>query len=381
MIKNIISFIKKETVLSAAWILAIASAFLVHPSKDYFSYIDFNTLFLLFCLMSVMAGFKKLGAFESCSRFLLGRFHSTAGILAVLIFMPFFFSMVITNDVALIVFVPLAIITLKMCGLESLVLFTVVLQTLAANLGSMSLPMGNPQNLFLYSHYGITFADFIKTMIPYTAASFVLLLFCIILVVKKDADIKAQKEDLSEKESVQNNEANKNQRVKWIVNSVCFILCILSVGKLIPAGLLFPIVLVAYIVADRKTLRDVDYSLLLTFVGFFIFTGNMKNMESARNVIATALTGHEVGFSIAASQVISNVPAALLLSCFTDNVNSLLIGTNLGGLGTLIASMASLISFKQIARNYHEKRGAYFLQFTMMNVVFLAILFGLYMVL
>ena len=378
MFRNIIAFIKKETVLSAAWVLAVTSAFLVPPSKEYLSYIDFNTLFLLFCLMAVMASFKKLGAFENCSKFLLGKFKSTAGILSVLVFMPFFFSMVITNDVALIVFVPLAIITLKMCGLEKLVLLTVVLQTLAANLGSMSLPMGNPQNLYLYSKSGINLPEFVSVMIPYTTASFILLLICVVLANLKTNDgIKTQTAEFPQAEET-NNAGSKKM---WIVSTVSFVLCLLCVGKLIPAAILFPVILITYLVSDRKILSAVDYSLLLTFVGFFIFTGNIKNMESARAVIANALTGHEVGFSIAASQVISNVPAALLLSCFTDNFKALLIGTNLGGLGTLIASMASLISFKQIARNYHDKRGRYFIQFTVMNLLFLALLFGFHLIL
>lgn len=375
MSNKIIAFVKKETVLSAAWMLAIASAFFVIPSKEYLSYIDFNTLFLLFCLMTVMAGYKKLGAFECCSRFLLGKFKSTGGILAVLVFMPFFFSMVITNDVALIVFVPLAIITLKMCGMENLVLFTVVLQTLAANLGSMSLPMGNPQNLYLYSVSGMSFLDFIRVMIPYTGASFVLLLISVILVKLRSKDgIKSEDSGNLLAEKTKTDGSKK----LWAVSTASFVLCLLCVGKLIPAWILFPVILAAFLIADRKLLRDVDYSLLLTFIGFFIFTGNIKNMEGARNVIANALTGHEVGFSVGASQVISNVPAALLLSCFTDNFKALLIGTNLGGLGTLIASMASLISFKQIAKNYHDRRGKYFIQFTVMNVVFLALLFGLH---
>ena len=373
MFRNIIAFIKKETVLSAAWVLAVTSAFLVPPSKEYLSYIDYNTLFLLFCLMAVMASFKKLGAFENCSKFLLGKFKSTAGILSVLVFMPFFFSMVITNDVALIVFVPLAIITLKMCGLEKLVLFTVVLQTLAANLGSMSLPMGNPQNLYLYSKSGINLPEFVSVMIPYTTASFIFLLISVVLANLKTNDgIKTQTAEFHQAEET-NNAGSKKM---WIVSTVSFVLCLLCVGKLIPATILFPVILITYLVSDRKILSAVDYSLLLTFVGFFIFTRNIKNMESARAVIANALTGHEVGFSIAASQVISNVPAALLLSCFTDNFKALLIGTNLGGLGTLIASMASLISFKQIAKNYHEKRGPYFIQFTLLNIIFLAILFA-----
>lgn len=374
--KKIFAFIKKETVLSVAWILAFASSLVVPPTEEYLSYIDFKTLFLLFSLMTVMAAFKKLGAFEKCSEFLLGKVHGAGGILAVLVFLPFFLSMVITNDVALIVFVPLAIITLKMCGLEKLILFTVVLQTLAANLGSMSLPMGNPQNLYLYSVSSMTLVQFVKIMSPYTAASFLLLLACVLVCAKKSG-----KESVSAPNKTPAAEMDLDEKKMWVVNALCFIACLLSVGKLIPAGILFAFILAVYLVFDKKILRDVDYSLLLTFVGFFIFTGNIKNMEGARNLISNALTGHEVGFSVFASQIISNVPAALLLSCFTENFRALLIGTNLGGLGTLIASMASLISFKQIARNYHDKRGRYFLQFTIMNIAFLAVLFGLHVVL
>ena len=368
--KSIIAFIKKETVLSVAWILALVSAFMVPPSKNYMGYIDFNTLFLLFCLMCVMASFKKLGAFEKCSEYLLGKVHSSAGIVALLVFLPFFFSMIITNDVALIAFVPLAIITLKMCAMEKLVLFTVVLQTLAANLGSMSLPMGNPQNLYLYGKSGFTFAKFITTMLPYTAASFVLLAICVAIAgLREKTGVKIQNEDKKDSSEIPS-------KKMWAVNTSAFILCLLSVGKLIPPMILFPVILLAYVFADKKILKEVDYSLLLTFIGFFIFTGNLRNMDGAKTLISNALTGHEVGFSVFASQAISNVPAALLLSSFTENYRALMIGTNLGGLGTLIASMASLISFKQIAKNYHEKRGPYFIQFTLLNIIFLAILFA-----
>ena len=262
MFRNIIAFIKKETVLSAAWVLAVTSAFLVPPSKEYLSYIDFNTLFLLFCLMAVMASFKKLGAFENCSKFLLGKFKSTAGILSVLVFMPFFFSMVITNDVALIVFVPLAIITLKMCGLEKLVLFTVVLQTLAANLGSMSLPMGNPQNLYLYSKSGINLPEFVSVMIPYTTASFILLLISVVLANLKTNDgIKTQTAEFPQAEET-NNAGSKKM---WIVSTVSFVLCLLCVGKLIPATILFPVILITYLVSDRKILSAVEKALDSSF--------------------------------------------------------------------------------------------------------------------
>lgn len=375
----IIRFIKKETVLSAALFLAAASSFFVKPSIQYLEYIDFNTLFLLFSLMCVMADYKSLGAFEKSSRFLLSKTSGTTGIILVLVLLPFFFSMLITNDVALITFVPLALAALKMSGLERIILPTVVLQTLAANLGSMFLPTGNPQNLYLYAWSSIPLSSFIKTMLPYTGASFVLLTACSMVMAKRNRmqtlpdDTSAQTAPQKPEQNLQQNQVRVSKR-RTARATICFILCILSVGKLLPQSLLCILVGLTYLFTSRKILKGIDYSLLMTFVGFFIFVGNIKNLESARTAIASLVTGNELLMAVCASQVISNVPAALLLSGFTENVRALLVGTNIGGLGTLIASMASLISFKQIARNYHDRRGPYFILFTIMNLAFLAIL-------
>lgn len=381
MKNHIIRFIKKETVLSAALFLAAASSFFVKPSIQYLEYIDFNTLFLLFSLMCVMADYKSLGAFEKCSRFLLSKTSGTTGIILVLVLLPFFFSMLITNDVALITFVPLALAALKMSGLEHIILPTVVLQTLAANLGSMFLPTGNPQNLYLYAWSSIPLSSFIKTMLPYTGASFVLLTACSMVMAKRNRmqtlplqeTSSAQTTPQKPEQNLEQNQVKVSKR-RTARATICFILCILSVGKLLPQSLLCILVGLTYLFTSRKILKGIDYSLLMTFVGFFIFVGNIKNLESARTAIASLVTGNELLMAVYASQVISNVPAALLLSGFTENVRALLVGTNIGGLGTLIASMASLISFKQIARNYHDRRGPYFILFTIMNLAFLAIL-------
>ncbi len=369
MKNHVLSFIKKETVLSAALFLAVASSFLVKPSIQYLGYIDFNTLFLLFSLMCVMADYKTLGAFEKCSRFLLSKTKGTTGIVLVLVLLPFFFSMFITNDVALITFVPLALAALKMSGLENIILITVVLQTLAANLGSMFLPTGNPQNLYLYT-WLIQLGPFIKTMAPYTAASFVLIVICCIVVAKRN---KMNMREIPPA-TLETTEHIRISKRRTLRATLCFIICILSVAKILPQYMTCIIVGLTYLITDRKVLRSIDYSLLLTFIGFFIFVGNIKCIESVRTAISRLVTGHELIVSICASQVISNVPAALLLTMFTDNIPMLLIGTNIGGLGTLIASMASLISFKQIAKNYHALRSRYFLIFTVMNLAFLAIL-------
>ncbi len=377
MKNKLIDFIRSEIVLCVALLLAVVSSIFTLPGREILGYIDFNTLFLLFSLMCVMAGFKEMGIFEICSRFLLDRAKSTGGILAVLVFLPFFFSMIITNDVALITFVPLALITLRLSGLEKLAVITIVLQTLAANLGSMLLPMGNPQNLYLYNLAGISLGHFILVMLPYTCASFLLLALCITVIHGKNrnaaiTDISGQTD--SEKPA----ETEKKGIPAVITTIMCFVLSMLSVFKVLQPTVLFIIVAVLYLIFNRRILLKVDYSLLATFVGFFVFVGNIKSVPQVSAFLHDILLNHEVPVAVAASQVISNVPAALLLSGFTQKYELLIAGTNLGGLGTLIASMASLISYKQISAAYPERRGKYFAVFTVFNIAFLAVLMVLW---
>lgn len=376
MKNKLIEFIRSEIVLCVALLLAVVSSIFTLPGKEILTYIDFNTLFLLFSLMCVMAGFKEMGIFEICSRFLLDKTKSTGGILSVLIFLPFFFSMIITNDVALITFVPLALITLKLSGLEKLAVVTIVLQTLAANLGSMLLPMGNPQNLYLYNLAGISLGQFILVMLPYTCASFLLLALCVLVIHVKNRD--AAQSGVSNQIINEDTKSGKKSTLSVITTILCFVLSMLSVFKVLQPAVLFMIVFVLYLIFNRKILLKVDYSLLATFVGFFVFVGNIKSVPQVSAFLHGILLDHEVPVAVAASQVISNVPAALLLSGFTQKYELLIAGTNLGGLGTLIASMASLISYKQISAAYPERRGKYFAVFTVFNIVFLAVLMVLW---
>lgn len=371
-IQDLTRLIKNETVLSIAAVLAIVSAFFVTPDAQYISYIDFRTLALLFCLMAVVAGLQKTGVLNLLAENLLKRIHSVKGLTFILVMLCFFFSMFITNDVALIAFVPFTFAVLDMLGEDIKkrnIIFIVVMQTVAANLGSMLTPIGNPQNLYLYGISGLGICEFMTIMLPYTLVSFVLLAVCPILR-KGESNINI---NFSEKEGV----CGKG---KTAVYTVMFALCLLTVARLIDYRITLAVVIVLTAITDYKIFTKVDYTLLITFIAFFIFIGNMGRIPVFNNYIKSVIDGRECMTGILSSQLISNVPAALLLSGFTNNLKPLIVGVNLGGLGTLIASMASLISFKLIGRENKSLRGKYLLCFTAVNIIFLAVLIGLYAV-
>lgn len=363
-------FAKRETVLTAAWGLALGSMALVPPDKHYWTYIDFHTLGMLFSLMVVMAGLQGLGLFRRLGEAMLAHTATTRQLEGVLIFLPFFTGMAVTNDVALITFVPFALEVLKLAGQEARLIPVVSMQTIAANLGSMTTPIGNPQNLYLYSHYRLGLGDFFQTMLPLTlGAALLLILF---LALEQSARLSPVWREGAETLLTDRNRL-------WLYGAL-FAACLCAVAKGLPVWLVCLLVLVCVAAADRPILLRVDYSLLFTFVGFFLFVGNLGRLPAFSNLFQAALSGHETGCAILISQIISNVPAALLMSGFTQDWQSLLAGTNLGGLGTLIASMASLISYKYVARNDSGLRGRYLAWFTAANLVFLLALWGMYAV-
>ena len=378
--KNLCVFIKKETVLTVAIVLAVISAVLVVPDKEYAGYIDFRTLSILFCLMAVMAGLQKLGVFRKVAGMLLRHTHNTVQLVEVLVLLCFFFSMVITNDVSLITFVPFTFIVLRLSGedaVKKLAVPVIALQTIAANLGSMLTPIGNPQNLYLYGKAQMSAGAFILLMLPYSLVSLLLLVICAAVVAKRSKImVQSVKASLGD-----NAEAAERKNYLLPMYLLLFLLCLFTVARVIPYPVTLVIVAAAVLILDRSTITKVDYSLLLTFVGFFVFIGNMGRMPAFRDFLQGIIGGREVVTSVIASQVISNVPAALLLSGFTEDVQALIVGTNLGGLGTLIASMASLISYKQVAGQIPEEKKRYFGWFTVANVVFLAILLVLNIIL
>ena len=353
-------FLKKEAVLVISLVLAVASMFFVSPSAEYIEYIDFRTLALLLCLMLVMAGLNALGIFRLLADKLLSRTNSTRTLGLTLNLLCFFSSMLITNDVALITFVPFTLIVLKLSDKMNKAILLVVLETVAANLGSMLTPIGNPQNLYLFSAFSMGLGEFVGAVVPYAVLSLLLIVISSFLLGNEKITVKADRSTP---------EINK---LKVIVYAALFAASLLTVFRVIPYPVTLAITLMAVIFTDRKTLLKADYSLLLTFVFLFVFIGNLGKIEAVSTFLKSVVSGREVLVGIAASQVFSNVPAALLLSGFTHNATALLVGVNLGGLGTLIASMASLISFKLIAKE-NIKSGRYMLVFTVVNVVFLVL--------
>ena len=370
--KRIWEWCKSEIVLCLAILLAIGSSFFVKPDRMYLGYIDFRTLAILFCLMAVMVGLQKVGLFRYVAERLLGKVTHIRGIVFVLMALCFFSSMLITNDVALITFVPFTFIVLQLVLEErasELVVPVVVMQTIAANLGSMLTPIGNPQNLYLYGKVDLNFGEFMYLMLPYTVVAFLLLTsWCLLF------EYRGQK-----KFSLQFHESSslRGRGKELFFYGILFAVCILTVADIIPYIVTLAVVLLVILLVDRKILREVDYSLLFTFVGFFVFIGNMGRVPAFSELLQRVIEGNELLTAVVSSQFMSNVPAALLLSGFTEKFEQLIIGTNLGGLGTLIASMASLISFKYVGKEYPKLRGKYFWVFTVSNILFLIVLFVL----
>lgn len=352
---SFIEFLKKECVLVIAVTLAILSSFISIPKM---SYIDFNVLILLFNLMVVVTAFKELKVLDSIAIGLLKKCNTYTSISLALVFITFISSMIVTNDVALITFVPLSIVIARKANIN--VLKIVIFQTLAANLGSSFTPMGNPQNLFIYSFYNLSPIDFFKITLPIVILA---VLFLVLLVFKdKKMNLSLDLEDVK----------IDNKRDVYLFGGL-FLIILLSVFHVIDYKVTFLITIVMVLILNKKLFSQVDYSLLITFIGFFIFVGNISTMDVVKNFMEGILNSPKSTFlaSVLSSQVISNVPATMLLSGFTNHFKELLLGVNIGGMGTLIASLASVISYKIYASEFGNDN--YMKSFTFYNILGLII--------
>lgn len=355
--QNVKSFIKSEIVLIISVVLAVVSCFWVVPNKGYIDYIDFKTLALLFSLMAVTSGLNRIGVFSLLAEKMLKFVKSFSALSVVLCLLCFFSSMLITNDVALITFVPFTLIILGLTEKKEKAIILITLETVAANLGSMATPIGNPQNLYLFSKYEMSMSDFFSAILPYTLLSLILVVVSAFFTGKEKIEINRGKTEFKFDKKI-------------IVYALLFILALLSVFRVVHFLVLLAVTVALVLIFDRKTFLKVDYSLLLTFVFLFVFIGNLGNIPVVSSFLKSTVAGKEIAVGIISSQVFSNVPAAILLSNFTDNVKNLLVGVNLGGLGTLIASMASLISFKLVSKE-GINTGRYILVFSLVNIAFL----------
>lgn len=360
---SVLNFAKREPVLLIAALAAAISCAFVPPDRAYFAYIDFRTLSLLYALMVVVAGLRNAGAFTSLAHAVCVRAKDTRAMAILLVALPFFSSMLITNDVALLTFVPFAVVILKMTGRQDDLTLIVVLQTVAANLGSMLTPVGNPQNLYLYSYYHFTASEFLRVTLPVWLLSFALVTALCFLIPRA-----AQKVDFGEEPGM--------DRRALALHLALFAVCLLTVLRVVEWPVMLLIVAGALLIFDRKLLLSADFMLLLTFVAFFVFSGNLARLQSVDRLLRSLLEGREYLTAVLASQIISNVPAALLLSGFTNHARDLLLGVDIGGLGTPIASLASLISLKLYARSGGARVGKYMAVFTLINILLLLILSG-----
>lgn len=357
--KKLKGFIKSEAVLLISTLAALITMFFVPPSTDYISYIDFRTLALLFCLMTAVAGLKSIGFFDRLAMSIIPRFKNSRTLCLILVLLCFFSSMLITNDVALITFVPFTIIIFSASNLTDRLVYTIVLETAAANLGSMLTPLGNPQNLYLYSYYRINPGEFFQITFPLCLLGLILLvLFSFICRKQPIMPVEREVPVITHKK-------------RLVIYIILFLLSLLTVFHVLDYRLTLVVLLIILLFTDKKLILKADYGLLLTFVCFFVFVGNLERIPSVHAVLTSFIRERELLSGILLSQVISNVPAAVLLSGFTDKYRQLLLGTNIGGLGTIIASLASLISFKFYAALKPSRPLYYLAVFTAVNVLLL----------
>ncbi|MBE7054860.1 MAG: citrate transporter [Ruminococcaceae bacterium] len=354
------TFIRKNAVLVIAFLAALATAFIVPPDGKYLEYFDFKTLTCLFCVLAVVCALKNIDFFYILAQKIVHRFKNARLCIIALVYITFIGSMLIANDMALLTFLPLGYFVLSTTGKQKYMCFTFIMQNIAANLGGMLTPFGNPQNLYLYTKFNIPTGEFMKIMAPPFIISITIITICCMFIKAEPLEIADAEPSFDKKHTA--------------VYLLLFALSIAIVFRTIPY--IFGLIIIVPVLwfMDRDALKMVDYPLLFTFVFFFIFSGNMSRIGVVQEILGFLLEKSTLLFSILSCQVISNVPSAILLSRFTENYTDLLLGVNIGGVGTLIASLASLITFREYVK-YNPKKVMYYIgMFSAFNFGFLAFL-------
>ena len=365
--RHVSAFIREHSVLVISAVLAVLSFMITEDPVGSFASVDIRTVCILFCFMATVAMMAGCGAFERAGSYLISKAGGTRTLCLTLVLIPYVCSMFITNDVALITFIPLAIGVLEGIGRRDLTIPIIVLQTAVANLGSVITPFGNPQNLYLFSRYGLTLTDFIHVLLPMVIVGTAILM-AVTLMISKGSGRMA----VSERGTISN-------RPALAIAFILFVLCMATVIRAIPFGVTLVVVMVCSLIVMPKALIGVDYSLLLTFVFLFLFTGNIASNPAMADLLEGLMAWDPLTASALASQFISNVPAAVLLSGFTDDWAGLLAGVDIGGFGTPIASMASLISLKLYMGTDDADTVRFMVFFTSINILMLTVLLAVYM--
>ncbi|MBQ7623689.1 MAG: citrate transporter [Clostridia bacterium] len=356
------AFLKKNVVMVIAFIAAAVSAIFVPVDKEYLHYIDYKTLTCLFCVLAVVCALRRINFFYMLARKVVQMFKTAQASILALVYITFIGSMLIANDMALLTFLPLGFFVLTTTHKEKYMAFTFIMQNIAANLGGMLTPFGNPQNLYLYTKFSIPTKEFILIMTPPFLLSVVLFSVCCLIFVKRDEPLHLEDETL------------KLPIARALIYLALFALAIVIVFRGVPYWIGLIVIPAALLILDPKALKMVDYPLLLTFVFFFIFSNNMSRIDVIREFMSGLMQKNTLLFSTLSCQIISNVPSAILLSQFTSNYPALLVGVNIGGVGTLIASLASLITFREYTKLNPGKTREYIAQFSAFNFSFLIIL-------
>ena len=358
---RLLLFVRKNTVAVIAFVAAVITSVIVPPDKEYLGYFDYKTLTCLFCVLAVVCALKNISFFYIMARKIVRLFKNARMSVLALVYITFIGSMLIANDMALLTFLPLGYFVLTKTKMENYIAFTFIMQNISANLGGMLTPFGNPQNLYMYTKFNIPTGEFVGIMLlPFCLSIALITLCCIVFVKAEPLELDDERVTLDPK------------RVTLYL--VLFALSIAIVFRGIPYWIGLIIIPAVLIFADRKALKMVDYGLLLTFVFFFIFSGNMARIEAVRNLFSALLDKSTLLVGTLSCQFISNVPSAILLSQFTENYRDLLVAVNIGGVGTLISSLASLITFREYSKHDPAGVGKYVLKFSAFNFAFLIIL-------
>jgi Na+/H+ antiporter NhaD/arsenite permease-like protein len=357
-------FVRKNLVMVIAFFAAVITMFIVPPDGQYLQYFDFKTLTCLFCVLAVVCALRNIRFFYVLARKVVRMFKNARMSVLALVYITFIGSMLIANDMALLTFLPLGFFVLSTTRKEKYMAFTFIMQNIAANLGGMLTPFGNPQNLYLYSKFNIPNLEFMRIMAPPFGIAVVMITVCCIIFVKP--------EPLSI-----DNETIHLPTMHTVLYLLLFALSIAIVFRGIPYWIGLIVIPLSLLYLDRKALLEVDYPLLFTFVFFFVFAGNMGRIEAVRQFFSGLLEKNTFLVSVISCQMISNVPTAVLLSQFTADYPALLVGVNIGGVGTLIASLASLITFREYVKNNPGKTIRYVVEYTLFNAAFLVILVGI----
>ena len=354
-------FIKKNVVMVIAMLAAIVTCFFVPPDRAYLGYFDVKTLTCLFCVLAVVCALKNVKFFYILAKKIVQLFKNARASILGLVYITFIGSMLIANDMALLTFLPLGLLVLSSTGKSKYMAFTFIMQNIAANLGGMLTPFGNPQNLYLYTKFNIPTLEFMSIMAPPFVIAILLITICCCIFVKPEP-------------LVMKDEPAMLPVARTVIYLLLFALSIAIVFRGIPYMVGLIVIPIVLIFMDRKALKMVDYPLLMTFVFFFVFSGNMARIDVVKTVFSYLLHKSTFLFSVLSCQVISNVPSAILLSQFTENYRELLLGVNIGGVGTLIASLASLITFREYTKQNKGKTGYYVMLFSAFNFAFLIIM-------